>query len=145
MFSNPPIIFKFVTCLGYTIDGEPHDVPREHWKDCEKFKYYWGLAEHMNDQSTMNAIDAEIYDNIDEHFTICQRCNKRFYRRSSNDKYCDKCKGYHKLKSKTIICEDCGKEFEVSSNVKNKKRCDECQKEHRKNQQKELMRKKRAC
>ena len=86
-----------------------------------------------------------IYNNIDEHFTICQRCNKRFYRRSSNDKYCDKCKGYHKLKSKTIICEDCGKEFEVSSNVKNKKRCDECQKEHRKNQQKELMRKKRAC
>ena len=57
---------KFETIWCKEIDHEPHDVSREHWKDCEKFKYYWGLAEHMNDQSTMNAMDAEIYDNIDE-------------------------------------------------------------------------------
>lgn len=57
---------KFVTCLGYTIEGEPHDVPREHWKDCEKFKYYWGVGEHMNDHATMDAEDTEIYDNINE-------------------------------------------------------------------------------
>lgn len=71
-----------------------------------------------------------IYNNIDEHFIVCQRCAKRFYRRSSNDKYCDKCKGYHKLKSKIIICEDCGKEFEVKSKSNKKTRCDKCQKEY---------------
>lgn len=86
-----------------------------------------------------------IYNNIDEHFIVCQRCAKRFYRRSSNDKYCDKCKGYQKINVKTIVCQNCGKEFEVKSKNNRKTKCDECQKEHRKNQQKELMRKKRAC
>ena len=41
----------------------------------------------------------------------------------------------HSFKSlggkKKLICVDCGKEFEVDSMVKGKKRCDECQEKHR--------------
>lgn len=44
-----------------------------------------------------------------------------------------------------LTCCDCGKEFVVDGMVKNKKRCDECQKKHRNNSQKELMKSKRAC
>ena len=32
---------------------------------------------------------------------------------------------------KKLICIDCGKEFEVDSMVKGKKRCNECQEKHR--------------
>ena len=31
---------------------------------------------------------------------------------------------------KTLVCCDCGQEFEVDGIVKNKKRCDICQKEY---------------
>ena len=35
---------------------------------------------------------------------------------------------YQPISTKTIQCIDCGKEVEVDGIVKNKKRCDECQK-----------------
>lgn len=57
---------KFETIWSKVIESEPHDIPKEHWKDCENFKHYWGLAEHMNDRQTVDAKDIEIYDNIDE-------------------------------------------------------------------------------
>lgn len=57
---------RFETMWSKVIENEPHDVPQEHWKDCEKFKHYWGLGEHMNDRATMDTEDTEIYDNIDE-------------------------------------------------------------------------------
>lgn len=73
----------------------------------------------------------EVYNNIKRNigsnFVQCERCHKRFYKHSSNEKYCDKCKGYQKIKTKTLICCDCSKEFVVDSKANNKKRCDECQ------------------
>ena len=42
--------------------------------------------------------------------------------------YCDECGVYQPIGTKTITCIDCGKEVEVDGIVKNKKRCDECQK-----------------
>ena len=38
------------------------------------------------------------------------------------------CSTYQPIGTKTIKCIDCGKEVEVDGIVKNKKRCDECQK-----------------
>ena len=73
----------------------------------------------------------EVYNNIKRNigsnFVQCERCHKRFYKHSSNEKYCDMCKGYQKIKTKTLICCDCGKEFVVDARVSNKVRCDECQ------------------
>ena len=79
----------------------------------------------------------EVYENISKNLAdggldYCPRCHKRFYKSHKNQKYCPKCQGYVKQKTKIIVCCDCGKEFEVDGVVKNKKRCDECQIQHRK-------------
>ena len=42
---------------------------------------------------------------------------------------------------KKLICIDCGKEFEVDSMVKGKKRCNECQEKHRLEASKKCMKK----
>ena len=68
-----------------------------------------------------------IKNNIDDNFIQCQKCKKRFYKRNHNEKYCDNCKGYQKIKFRTLICCDCGKEIKLSGKVRNKKRCDDCQ------------------
>lgn len=41
---------------------------------------------------------------------------------------CDTCGNYQPMETKTITCIDCGEEVVVDGIVKNKKRCDECQK-----------------
>lgn len=58
----------------------------------------------------------------------CTKCGNVFYKRANNQIYCSECQGYEKIGTKTLICCDCGKEFEVDGVVKNKKRCDKCQK-----------------
>lgn len=76
----------------------------------------------------------EVYGNIKKNihkdFIQCQKCKKRFFRKSKNEKYCNKCKGYQKLNTKTLTCCDCGKEFVVDSKANHKKRCNECQHEY---------------
>lgn len=58
----------------------------------------------------------------------CIKCGNVFYKKSNHQIYCSECQGYAKQGVKTLICCDCGKEFEVDGVVKNKKRCDKCQK-----------------
>lgn len=58
----------------------------------------------------------------------CVKCGNVFYKRANNQIYCSECQGYEKIGTKTLVCCDCGKEFEVDGVVKNKKRCDKCQK-----------------
>lgn len=60
----------------------------------------------------------------------CAKCGNVFYKRANNQIYCSECQGYEKIGTKTLVCCDCGKEFEVDGVVKNKKRCDKCQKEY---------------
>lgn len=57
-------------------------------------------------------------------------CGNVFYKRANNQIHCSDCQGYEKIDVKTLTCCDCGKEFEVDGIVKNKKRCDKCQKEY---------------
>lgn len=80
-----------------------------------------------------------------DKYIKCEKCGVIFKPKTSTQKYCKDCAGYTPIGTKTVTCCDCGKEFEVDGIVKNKKRCDECQKEFRNNYQKELMRKKRMC
>lgn len=65
-----------------------------------------------------------------EKFIKCAECGIVTRATVHNKRYCKNCAGYQPILSKVIKCCDCGKEFEVKSSVKNKKRCDECQKEH---------------
>lgn len=59
-------------------------------------------------------------------------CGNVFYKRTNNQIYCCDCQGYKKVSIKTLVCCDCGKEFEVDARNMKKIRCDKCQKEYRK-------------
>lgn len=65
-----------------------------------------------------------------ENFIRCIRCGALVKPKTTWQKYCVKCQKYSPIKTKTITCIDCGKEVEVDGIVKNKKRCDECQREY---------------
>lgn len=49
--------------------------------------------------------------------------------RAKTKRYCNKCAGYQAVGTKTVICVDCGKEFEVDARSYKKIRCNECQSE----------------
>lgn len=83
----------------------------------------------------------EVYENIKKNLAngleYCPRCHKRFYKTHKSQKYCTKCQGYVKQKTKTIICCDCGSEFEVDARNMKKIRCDNCQNTKRREMTKE--------
>lgn len=56
-------------------------------------------------------------------------------------KYCKDCAGYTPIKTKRIICSDCGRAFEVSSLNSKTTRCEDCQKENDKRRKREWKRK----
>lgn len=62
----------------------------------------------------------------------CRKCGERFVPTVPQQRVCTNCTTYHPLTVKVLHCMDCGSEFEVAGIVKNKKRCDQCQKEYRK-------------
>jgi len=71
-------------------------------------------------------------NNVGDKTSVCEKCGKRYSKTSNNQKYCDDCKRYQPIKTKKIICIDCGKEVIIDSKKRNKKRCDECQHEENK-------------
>ena len=79
-----------------------------------------------------DVIVENLKNNISEDSIQCRDCGNRFIPNYHNEKLCDKCAKYQPIENKTINCIDCGKEVVVDGIVKNKKRCDECQKEHNK-------------
>lgn len=79
-------------------------------------------------------LDKKIYPNLLYHAFYC---GQPFKQRHRNECYCKKHKEYQPIKSKDLICCDCHKPFKVDGIVKNKKRCDECQKILRDKQNKE--------
>ena len=77
-----------------------------------------------------------------DSFIRCQECgllirnNKRGTR-----KYCKNCAGYIPQEYKMIICEDCGKEFEVDAKNNQSSRCSDCYAKHRREKVKENVQK----
>ena len=82
---------------------------------------------------------------IGENIIPCEKCGQLINPRGTKRKYCIDCSKYQPISYKTIYCIDCGKEVVVDARNVSKKRCDNCQKQHRLNYQKELMRLKRIC
>lgn len=71
------------------------------------------------------------------NFTRCHDCGILFRNnKAKTKKYCISCAGYIPKETKTIICIDCGKEFEVKSMNQKTKRCPDCQYEHEKEEKK---------
>lgn len=60
----------------------------------------------------------------------CEKCGNVFYKNSNHQIYCSDCQGYEKMRTKTLICYDCGREFEVNGGSR-KIRCDTCYKKER--------------
>ena len=56
----------------------------------------------------------------------CKKCKILFKPCSNNSKYCKNCGKYERINIKTIICCDCGKEFEVDSKDTKSTMCKEC-------------------
>ena len=87
-----------------------------------------------NLQSNLSGIDG-----------YCIRCGIRFKKNNANHKYCDHCYS-EKIKKdgeRIVICKDCGKEFIVPKNVRNKSRCDDCQADHVRKYEREKKRRQR--
>lgn len=80
-----------------------------------------------------------------ENFIRCRECGILTRGNKNGTKqYCKNCMGYIPELNKKIVCIDCGEEFIVASNVKNKHRCDDCQKTHRKMAVRESVQKHRS-
>lgn len=60
-----------------------------------------------------------------EDYIRCQKCGSIIKNYKNNNKYCKDCGKYQPIETKTIICIDCGKEFEIDSSSR-KIRCDDC-------------------
>ena len=59
----------------------------------------------------------------------CKECGGIFKQNKKNNLvYCRDCIQYNPIETKTIICQDCGKEVVVDARNMTKTRCDECQK-----------------
>lgn len=67
-----------------------------------------------------------------ENFIKCAECGILTRgNKTGTKKYCNSCAGYVPQETKTVICVDCGREFQVNGNNKRTIRCEQCQ--HSKN------------
>lgn len=70
---------------------------------------------------------------IGKNIRFCEICNIPFRPNSKNAKYCKEHQGYQAIKTKIIICIDCGKEVEIDAINNTQNRCEECYKKYRRN------------
>ena len=73
-------------------------------------------------------------NNINNNTEICMQCGKRVKKGTLIRHKCRQCRDKEIKKNggkKIIKCIDCGKEFEIDSMIKGKKRCDSCQNKYR--------------
>lgn len=62
------------------------------------------------------------------NYVRCNNCGKLVKQnKNGTRKFCNDCVGYIPKETKVIICDDCGKEFIVSSKNNKTKRCPKCQ------------------
>jgi len=73
-----------------------------------------------------NDVFENVEHNLNNNFVLCEKCHKRFYKTRIDQTCCSNCRGYKKIGVKSIICCDCGKEFEIDSKDTKSIRCNEC-------------------
>ena len=97
------------------VDSIVYDIFEKH-KSVNK-KAFW--------QMFGDIVYENIKNNLQTNSDICQKCGKRYMRQNHNQKYCPKCQGYIKKRTRIVMCCDCGKEFSVKSSSR-RIRCDNC-------------------
>ena len=90
-----------------------------------------------------------VFENLERNIPVgsiqCKKCGGRFVPATPQQRACSDCSAYKPVIKKTIKCIDCGAEFEVPGNVKNKKRCDQCQADKVRQYEREKKRRQRLC
>lgn len=90
-----------------------------------------------------------VFENLERNIPVgsiqCKKCGGRFVPATPQQRVCSDCTAYKPVIKKTIKCIDCGVEFEVPGNVKNKKRCDQCQADRVRQYEREKKRRQRLC
>lgn len=110
--------------LGYTMDDicDTLVIYLFHNRQSKRKNVFWMCFGDIVYRNLLN--------NIPKGSIQCRKCGERFVPATVQKQLCDKCATYQPASSKVKICVDCGKSFEIAGYVKNKKRCDECQKSH---------------
>ena len=110
--------------LGYTMDDicDTLVIYLFHKRQSKRKNVFWMCFGDIVYRNLLN--------NIPKGSIQCRKCGERFVPATVQKQLCDKCATYQPASSKVKICVDCGKSFEIAGYVKNKKRCDECQKSH---------------
>ena len=108
-----------------------------HTKQSKRKNVFWMCFGDM--------VYENLHRNIPSGSIQCRKCGERFMPVTPQQRVCSKCSTYKPVARRVIRCIDCGIEFEVSSSVKNKKRCDSCQSERMKQYEREKKRKQRSA
>ena len=107
-------------------------------------KQLFGISKSINKRAFWTLYGDIVYNNlcrnIDENYIQCERCKTRFYVKQRNQTVCDEClcqeierkERLKKNHKKVVKCCDCGEEFDVDIRNMKKIRCDNCQREYRK-------------
>ena len=84
---------------------------------------------------------SNLKNNILPDSRVCEKCGGRFESDDPQRKLCDRCRNYQVVGKKLLECIDCGDHFEVDARCMKKVRCDRCQKEYRKEWERQYRRK----
>lgn len=107
-------------------------------------KQLFGISKSINKRAFWTLYGDIVYSNlcrnIDENYIQCERCKTRFYVKKVGRVICDKClcrenerkERLKKNHKKIVKCCNCDEEFEVDIRNMKKIRCDSCQREYRK-------------
>ena len=80
-----------------------------------------------------------------ENYTKCHECGIIFKNNKyGNKKYCPNCIAYIPKQYKSVLCIDCGKEFDINPKNNQTSRCDDCYAAYRRKYYKENKRKQRT-
>lgn len=66
-----------------------------------------------------------------EDYIYCQKCGTLVKNYKNTNKYCKTCGQYQPIETKTVICVDCGKEFNIDAKDNQTIRCNDCYKNYR--------------
>ena len=76
-------------------------------------------------------LGSEYLSQIEGGFIRCEKCGKLLLNNKyKNKKYCPECAGYQRVKTRQVVCVDCGKIFTVDSTNRRANRCEDCKRLH---------------
>lgn len=119
--------------LGF-VESSVKKMGGKFYKGKDQKKQMWHIPFISNANNDTVEISFSNYTNfvwryenyINKGYFECKKCGGVFKQTKNVNKYCKSCGKYERINIKTIICCDCGKEFEVDSKDTKSIRCKKC-------------------